>query len=41
MTLDWSSDLETGNRELDRQHEEIFGGINSLIDAIIRGAGKD
>jgi hemerythrin-like metal-binding protein len=39
--LEWSSTLETGNDNIDRQHREIFAKLNSIEAAIHDGADRE
>jgi len=41
MAIEWSSGLSTGVEWQDRQHKELFNRINSLLDAMNLGLGKD
>jgi hemerythrin len=41
MGIEWSSDLETGYREIDNQHREIFKRFDRLSDACSEGKGKE
>ncbi|MFQ5735980.1 MAG: bacteriohemerythrin [Thermodesulfobacteriota bacterium] len=41
MSIEWSSGLSTGVEWQDRQHKELFRRINSLLDAMSIGLGKD
>jgi hemerythrin len=36
MTLAWNTSLETGNREIDDQHLELFRRIDGLLEAMMR-----
>lgn len=37
MRITWSTELETGIRAIDRQHEELIGMLNELDDAHLAG----
>ena len=37
----WDDSMATGVEKIDEQHRELFATINSLIDAIERGAGNE
>jgi hemerythrin len=39
MAYEWSSDLETGNETIDRQHKQLFVSLNSLLEAHRQGKG--
>lgn len=39
--LEWSTSLETGNADIDRQHQEIFAKLNSIETAIHGGADRE
>jgi len=41
MHIEWSDDLAVGFSRIDDQHRELFKRVNSLIDAIWDGKGKD
>jgi hemerythrin len=41
MGLRWERSLETGITEVDSQHKELFERINSLLEAMSKGKGKD
>ena len=40
MRIRWSSDLETGVRAIDRQHEELIGMLNELDAAHADGCAQ-
>ena len=40
MAYQWTSDLETGNRIIDRQHRELIDAINRLLESCSRGQGR-
>lgn len=41
MAIEWSRNLSTGVEWQDRHHKELFKRINSLLDAMSVGMGKD
>ena len=41
MAIEWSRTLSTGVAWQDRQHRELFKRINSLLDAVTVGLGKE
>lgn len=41
MGLQWTSDLATGIKEIDNQHQELFDRLNELIFAIGQGKGRE
>lgn len=41
MAVEWSNSLSTGIEWQDRQHKELFRRMNSLMDAMDHGRGKD
>ncbi len=41
MAIEWSDSLATGVEWQDRQHKELFRRINSLIEAMNVGLGKE
>lgn len=41
MAIEWSKTLSTGVDWQDSQHRELFNRINSLLDAMSMGLGKD
>lgn len=41
MAIEWSKNLSTGVDWQDRQHKELFKRINSLLDAMNVGRGKE
>ena len=40
MKYEVTPDLETGNALIDREHRELFGAINHLLDACSQGQGR-
>ncbi len=40
MTIEWRTDLETGNKLIDSQHKELFKRTASLVDACNKGLGR-
>ncbi len=40
MAFQWTSDLETGNALIDREHKQLFEAINGLLDACSMGKGR-
>lgn len=41
MSIEWSKNLSTGVVWQDKQHRELFHRINSLLDAMNLGLGKE
>jgi hemerythrin len=41
MGIEWSAKLSTGLEWQDKQHRELFNRINSLLDAMNLGLGKN
>lgn len=41
MALVWNDSLLTGVEVIDRQHQELFGRINKLLEASSQGKGKE
>ena len=41
MAYIWSKDLETGNKLIDQQHQQLIQSINDLLDACSQGKGRD
>jgi len=41
MFCHWSADLETGNHDIDHDHQGIFTLINDLHDKVSEGTGGD
>ena len=41
MAFEWRKDLETGIKWQDDQHRELFRRINSLLDSMSVGLGKE
>ncbi len=41
MAIEWTQDLATGIGWQDNQHKELFTKINSLMEAMKTGKGKD
>lgn len=41
MPLEWKQSLETGIREIDDQHKELFNRVNQLFEACYQGKGKE
>lgn len=41
MAIEWSNALSTGIEWQDKQHKELFNRINSLLDAMTVGLGKE
>ena len=39
--IQWTGQLATGVKEIDHQHQELFGLINNLLQAMHEGKGKD
>lgn len=37
MTLEWSDSLASGSSEIDTQHKELIGRVNSLLHAVDAG----
>lgn len=40
MAYQWSSDLETGNMQIDTEHKALIKAINDLLDACNGGKGR-
>ncbi|MDR1727482.1 MAG: bacteriohemerythrin [Acidobacteriota bacterium] len=40
VVYEWSSDIETGNAQIDAQHKELIKAINNLLEACSQGKGK-
>ncbi len=40
MAIHWTESLATGVQEIDDQHKELFGRINSLLNACNMGKGR-
>ena len=40
MAYKWTTDLDTGNPTIDRQHKELIDTINHLLDACSQGKGR-
>jgi len=41
MDYEWSSDLETGYKNIDEQHKQLFESMNDMLRACRRGAHRD
>lgn len=41
MSIEWSKNLSTGIEWQDKQHKELFNRMNSLMDAMNVGLGKE
>jgi hemerythrin len=41
MAKEWTTDLSVGVEEIDRQHKEFIAALNSLLDAMAKGKGRD
>lgn len=41
MPIEWNEDLTTGIAAIDKQHKELFFRINSLMEAVGGGKGKE
>ena len=41
MQVQWTPDLAVGVKEIDNQHKELFKRVNSLLEAVSTGKGKD
>ncbi len=41
MLIKWTPDLATGSSEIDNQHIELFERINSLLESMSRGKGRE
>lgn len=41
MAYLWSKELETGNKMIDQQHQQLIQCINNLLDACSQGKGRD
>ena len=40
MAYAWTKDLETGNVEIDKQHQALIQAINDLLESCARGKGR-
>lgn len=40
MAFIWSSEIETGNLQIDTEHKELIGAINRLLEACSQGKGR-
>ena len=40
MAIQWTEDLATDVPEIDAQHKELFGRINSLLESCNQGKGR-
>ncbi|MCI8949609.1 MAG: hemerythrin family protein [Lachnospiraceae bacterium] len=40
MKYEITKELETGNAMIDREHRELFGAVNQLLDACSKGQGR-
>lgn len=40
MAIEWTKDLAVGVAEIDKQHQEIYRKINTLLEACNAGKGK-
>ena len=40
MAFTWSKDLETGNAQIDKEHQELIQATNQLLDACAAGKGR-
>ncbi|MGI6255446.1 MAG: bacteriohemerythrin [Acutalibacter sp.] len=40
MKYELTKELETGNMMIDREHRELFGAVNKLLDACEKGQGQ-
>ncbi|HJA36252.1 MAG TPA: hemerythrin family protein [Firmicutes bacterium] len=40
MAYQFTKDLETGNRTIDSQHQQLIAAVNALLDACSKGAGR-
>ena len=38
--MQWTPDLSVGIQEIDDQHKELFGQLNGLSEAMMKGMGK-
>jgi len=41
MAVAWDQSLSTGVAKIDRQHQELIANINSLLEAMRSGRGRD
>ena len=37
MIVEWTAELVSGNKKIDKQHKELFGNINKLYEAVDKG----
>ena len=40
MAFTWTKDLETGNAQIDREHQELIRALNDLFAACSVGNGR-
>ena len=40
MAYQFTKDLETGNRTIDSQHQQLIAAVNALLDACSKGAAR-
>ncbi len=38
MKIEWSSELETGNKNIDFQHKQLIAYLNDLLDSCAKGS---
>ena len=41
MAITWSKDLETGNAQIDSEHQTLLKAADDLIDACNKGKGRE
>lgn len=41
MAINWSEDLSVGVEEIDRQHQEMFKAVDSMVEAMSKGGGEE
>ncbi|UFS69912.1 bacteriohemerythrin [Geomonas sp. RF6] len=41
MSIEWNDDLNTGVKEIDAQHKELFSRFNLLLTSCNEGKGKE
>jgi hemerythrin len=41
MPMEWTPQLSVGVKEIDDQHKELFGQVNSLLDAMSQGKDEE
>lgn len=41
MAFAWTKDLETGNAQIDAEHQQLIAALNKLLSACSSGKGRD